>query len=125
MQTLLANDLQGLRVFAKSFENCTEYTRMTADVIAAALCCFSDDTFTKPTIIIDGLSTTESDKVKKRLKSKGIRYHKIRGMRDENSPILRLADSLAGLLRDASEGNPQSRGIAKEFSLLGILTTQK
>ena len=125
MQTLLVNDFGTLRVYAQEFQNSTEYTRITAATIVAAIRGVCDEQSVKPTITIDGLNNKEREKVRKRLKGDGIRYRKIRGMRDENSALLRLADSFAGLLRDASEGDPQSGEIAEKFRLLGVLTTQK
>jgi len=41
--------------------------------------------------------------VRTELKRLKIRYRKIRGMKDEQNTFLRLADALAGFLRDAHE----------------------
>jgi hypothetical protein len=55
------------------------------------------------TIVIDGLSKTDVQKVSTQLKSLNVHYHKIRGLEDEQSSFLRLADSIAGFLRDCQE----------------------
>jgi len=44
-----------------------------------------------------------------------IKYDKIRGMKDEQDAVLRLADSIAGLLRDFCENQPYTKSILNMF----------
>lgn len=56
-------------------------------------------------ITIDGLNKSERDKIRKELKSLNISYGKIKlGLKDEQEVLLRLADALAGFIRDYLEG---------------------
>jgi hypothetical protein len=55
------------------------------------------------TVIIDGLNDKEKDRVRNALKKLKIKYRNIRGMKDEQNSLLRLADSIAGFLRDLNE----------------------
>ena len=56
-------------------------------------------------ITIDGLNKRERAKIRKELKSLNIRYDKIKiGLKDEQEVLLRLADGLAGFIRDYLEG---------------------
>ncbi|OGL87739.1 hypothetical protein A3I42_02585 [Candidatus Uhrbacteria bacterium RIFCSPLOWO2_02_FULL_49_11] len=51
-------------------------------------------------VVIDGKKPKwEERRLKKVLRDKGVSVSKVRGVRDESEPCLRLADALAGLLR--------------------------
>ena len=40
------------------------------------------------------------------MRKKGIRTEKVRGLKDERDEFIRLADAIAGFVRDAQEGSP-------------------
>lgn len=65
----------------------------------------------RATIVIDGLSKNLEKQFSTSLRKLDIKVNKVKGARDESSPLIRLADSLAGLLRDAYEGDK----ILKDF----------
>lgn len=92
-------------VYYASFFQTKEYVALTAFALAQAISIHSDKLPTESTIIIDGLKSAEQTKVSKLMKIFNIKYAKIRGARDESEPVLRLADSIAGLVRDAEEKN--------------------
>jgi hypothetical protein len=73
-------------------------------------------------VIIDGLNNKDREVVRKVLKESKIKYRKIRGMRDEQSVFLRLADAMAGFLRDAVEGQEYTRLFLKNLQALQIVT---
>lgn len=54
-------------------------------------------------IIIDALSRSDAQKIRNQLKLLKIHYRVIKGLKDEQSVLLRLADSMAGFLRDCHE----------------------
>lgn len=66
-------------------------------------------------ILIDGLKDKEMEKVRKELKKLKIIYNRIRGLKDEQDIILRLADSIAGFLRDCAEKQKYTKPILKKF----------
>ena len=92
-----------------SFFQTKEYVALTAFALAQAILMYSDKLPTESTIIIDGLKSAEQIKVSRLMKIFNIKYEKIRGARDESEPVLRLADSIAGLVRDAEEKNDFSQ----------------
>jgi len=55
------------------------------------------------------------EEVRKELKKLKIHYRKIRGMKDEQSVFLRLADGIAGFLRDCFEKQPYIKMLLKKF----------
>lgn len=89
--------------YFSSFHNTKEYIALTAFTLVQAIITYSKDTIPECVIIIDGLSDKDQAKVLKVIKAFKIRYKKIRGPKDESEPVLRLADSLAGLVRDNEE----------------------
>lgn len=73
------------------------------------------------TIIIDGLNDKEKDIIRWQLKKLKIHYQQVRGMKDEQSVFLRLADSMAGFLRDAFEKQKYAIPLFSKFSKEGII----
>lgn len=58
----------------------------------------------KVSVFIDGLRRKEILMIKTGLRRIGLRTEKVRGVKDENSAIIRLADAIAGLVRKKVEG---------------------
>lgn len=69
----------------------------------------------KATVTIDGLKRMEQLRVSKSLRELGVLTKKVRGGRDESEPIIRLADRIAGLIRDSIE---DGRGLGRARSQL-------
>lgn len=96
------------KIFYRIFHNSKEYEDLMVLVIAQAINLyierngFSDY---KATVVIDGLKVTEAKRVAKSLRLLGIKTRRVRGEKDESNALLRLADALAGLIREADEGN--------------------
>jgi len=64
-------------------------------------------------IYVDGLTKSKRCEYSQRLHKYGIYTHKVQGvMRDENNSLVRLADSVAGFVRDVLDGD---RGEAKRL----------
>jgi len=61
----------------------------------------------KVTITVDGLSKTIAARMASEFRKLGIKTRKIVGKKDESSAIIRLADAIAGLVREAHEGRPE------------------
>ena len=56
-------------------------------------------------VYVDGLSKTKRRAYTQALRAQGVLVHQVRGIpKDENSPLTRLADALAGFVRDALSG---------------------
>ena len=89
-----------------------EYIHLTTLSIAKAILSKDIDEYAA-TIVIDGLTKKDTEKVKKDLKSLKIRYDAIRGMKDEQSAFLRLADCMAGFIRDYREKKPYADELFK------------
>ena len=83
----------------------TDYLPRTAEAIvnSANACCPG----AQLTVIVDGLKEAEKAVITTTLRRSGVRFRGVKvGCRDESYPLLRLADALAGFLRDVREGDP-------------------
>ncbi|MDP1743334.1 MAG: DUF3800 domain-containing protein [Candidatus Amesbacteria bacterium] len=109
-------------VYYASFFQTKEYVALTAFTLAQAILMYSDKLPMESTIIIDGLKSSEQEKVSRLMKIFNIKYAKIRGARDESEPVLRLADSIAGLVRDAEEKNDVSQKLLSLIKSYDVIT---
>lgn len=75
----------------------------------------------KVTIAIDGLSKNLRPRVGRSFRELGIKTRNVHGERDEASPIIRLADVIAGVVREASEDRAEYkelRALLKRYKKL-------
>ena len=54
-----------------------------------------------------------------------IPVRKVRGMKDESSSLVRLADALAGFIRDSLEGQPYAKELDQALKVAGRTTELK
>lgn len=66
------------------------------------------------TVIIDGLSGADVRKFGRGLRALRVSVRKVRGIDDERDALVRLADALAGFVRDYVEGQPYAVRIFRE-----------
>lgn len=108
-------------IFYSCYHSSKEYSQLTSLTIAKAVLMKNEQGYLV-TILIDGLNNKEREVVRKELKKLKIKYRKIRGVKDEQNVFLRLADSMAGFLRDATEGQNYSKKLFKHFQNKKIIT---
>jgi hypothetical protein len=102
------------RVWYAVYRNIRDYIALTAQTITRALQQVPLKDY-RVTIEVDGFNKAELDHVRRALKTAKIRYDKLRGPRDESQVFLRLADALAGFLRDSQEGQPYTKNLLSQF----------
>jgi hypothetical protein len=73
------------------------------------------------TIVVDGLSGQSIDRFKKSLRQRNINARKVRGVRDESEPLIRLADAIAGFVRDFIEGKAYAAEYYEQAVKNGVL----
>jgi hypothetical protein len=111
-------------IFYSIHANTRDYIRLTSDAIAEAFTQRARGPYTV-TVAIDGLSPTSAQKVAKHLKAEGIHYRKVRGVRDESSAWIRLADAIAGFVRDVQENKPYTSTLYSYLTQQGLLSEIK
>lgn len=102
------------------FNDTKEYVALTTFTIAQAIYLKTKKDY-HATIIIDGLNTKERERVLKGLKIFHIKYRKVRGLKEEASPFLRLADAIAGFLRDYIEDKKYAKKIARKNKIFKLI----
>lgn len=75
----------------------------------------------KLSVIIDGLKKNEEGRIGKRLRELGIHSKKVRGARDQSEPLIRLADRIAGLVRDAQNDGQVYETAVKQLEADNII----
>lgn len=103
--------MQGILFFSKYQSNA--YVDLTILTVAKAILYKSEKEY-KATIIVDGLKNAEIKKFAAGLRKLRIRMRKVRGARDESDPIIRLADAIAGFLRDYRDGAGYAQSLYKQ-----------
>lgn len=106
--------LQG-SLFYALYKDTKDYLKLVAKTLAKAVIVFSEGRDYQATIYIDGLRKTEIKEVVKFLSMEGIKRRKVKGLRDESSAYLRLADALAGFFRDYEEGESYTKELFQLF----------
>ncbi len=73
-------------------------------------------------MFVDGLKRSERHRFSAGLKRLNVRVRKVRGVRkDENDPFIRLADAIAGFVRDYLEGNEKVADCYRRAESKGII----
>lgn len=96
------------KVFYQIYQNSKDYLNLTATFIVKTLNLYAQSRFLddyKAIVLIDGLNQREQEQVTRILRRSGIKTRTVRGLSDEASSIIRLADTIAGLTRESFEGN--------------------
>ena len=97
------------------------YRTLTLDTVADALEWRAGGRPYKATVVIDGLRREEVRAVGIELRRRRIPAKKVRGARDESHALVRLADALAGFVRDAEEGHREHAALRDRASAAGML----
>ena len=108
-------------LFYAVYEGTKEYVRLTTNAVVQAVGVGAEEEY-RVTVVIDGLNEKDVRRVALGLRQRRVRYRGVRGMQDGASAFLRLADVLAGFLRDYEEGETYTKDIVERLSARGVLT---
>ena len=100
LRTVIAEPtLRDVMLFSYVFRETTNYDNATIQSIAH-LMDFLQPTDAQAYVYVDGLPKTKCHEYKTCLRKFGCSVKKVSGLNDENEPLIRLADALAGASRD-------------------------
>lgn len=105
------------KIFYREYTDTKVYQDLTAIVITQALNLYAQSRHIsnfRATVIVDGLNERERQKTSKILHRAGI-HGKVRGLKDQSSALIRLADSIAGLIRHKNTGDNALEDIVKKM----------
>jgi|SRR5579872_4190209 len=108
-------------IFYSMYPDGKAYTHLTSLSVAKAVLAKKENNYSV-TVIIDGLTRKDTEKVRRDLKQLQVKYDNIRGMKDEQSVFLRLADCFAGFIRDYIEKQSYAEELFKRLRKRGIIT---
>lgn len=120
IQELLENSGFRGKILYTTFSSATNYLDATIDAIASALAKKAGRN-TKATIIIDSLGKREGKAVGTGLRKRNVRIEKVRGLPHKRDEFIRLADAIAGFVRDALEGAPYAHPLYQEAVRLAVI----
>ncbi len=115
LEAVFSLSLIAKSLFYSVYDEGVKYSELTAYSLAKAILNRYKREEIIATVIIDGLNDKEREIVQKGLKSLDIHYNKVRGMKDEQSVFLRLADAVAGFMRDFFQKEKYAVEIMKEI----------
>jgi hypothetical protein len=91
------------RLFFCRFQETREYLTCVCESLARVTTALAGTTPTPVAAFIDGLGREERHQVGTLLRRRHLMVDKVRGLRDESDELIRLADAIAGFVRDQLE----------------------
>jgi hypothetical protein len=109
--------LSKTKIYYSEYGDKTEYSRLVGSHIAKSIINYVADSDYKAKIFIDKTNKPVLEQIKKEIKAFRVHYQKIRGLSDGSSSLIRLADSLCGIVRDLSKNRKSEsfRKLLKRF----------
>lgn len=121
---LIPSRLKG-KIFYRAYSDTKAYQDLTAVVITQALNVYAQSRGIRSfeaTVVIDGLNDKQRHKTSNILRRSGV-HGKVRGLKDESNALIRLADTIAGLVRDHLSATKEMQIIANKLIQEAIITT--
>lgn len=87
---------------------------------AKALKAVTDEPY-EATIFVDGLGKSERHRFAGGLRKLRISVRKVRGVNDQSDEFIRLADAIAGFVRDALHGNQSSTRLLDQAMRIEVI----
>jgi hypothetical protein len=106
--------------FYQTFSKTTHYLPCFIQAISNAIAKKAKQNY-KAVVLIDGFNKHDCIVVGSRLRARRVLIEKVRGLRDESDEFIRLADAIAGFVRDARDGKKYAQELYKEAVRNGFI----
>lgn len=110
----------GGKLYYALFEETTDYLTATVQAITDTLKATTLMDY-DATVFVDGLSRTLERAVGLSLRRSGSHVKKVRGLDEENDALMRLADAVCGLVREAIQGEAAFEALRQRCVESGVL----
>ena len=120
IERILDRDLFGGSIFYSEYADTTNYPTLIVETLARVLG-RQDLRDRKIIIFIDGIGRTERRRVSVALRRRGVQPKKVRGLHHGSDEFIRVADAVAGFVRDYLEGKDYATKIYERASSGQIL----
>lgn len=107
-------------IFYSKYEQTQAYTDLTILTTAKAILQKVKMNYSA-TILVDGLGRKERQRFAAGLRRLRIKVRKVRGIRDQSDAFIRLADAIAGFVRDYLEGDKATKKLYEDAIERGIV----
>jgi len=91
-------------IFYSKYHNTRAYVDLTILTTAKSLLNKAQEPY-EATIFVDGLKRKERHRFAAGLRKLKVKVRKVRGIREQSDEFIRLADAIAGFIRDSLDGN--------------------
>jgi len=95
--------LPNLEIYVKIFKKEKNYFFNTINSIIQSIKCLKNYRQNKFVVIIDGMPKAKIQQAVKLIRQEKIQIDKLKGLKDEQDALLRLADNIAGLVREINK----------------------
>jgi len=119
-QLIQIKGLVGLLYYGQ-YQDSRAYVDLTVLSIVAAILDTTEGSPYKATVIVDGLKRGEQRRIATALRKYNVRLDKVRGAREQSDEFIRLADAVAGWVRDSVEEYGDMRLFFTRAKRRGIL----
>lgn len=113
LERILSSKMFKNKIYYSLSKDTKSYKEMTLITIASAITAAKDQEYYQALVYIDGLSKSEIPKVGSALRKIGIHTEKVRGIKDEDDAVIRLADAISGLIREQYQGISYTKKLCK------------
>lgn len=113
LERILNSKMFKNKIYYSLSKETKSYKEVTLITVASAITAAKDQEDYQALVFIDGLSKSEIPRVGSSLRKIGIHTEKVRGIKDENNAIIRLADAISGLIREQYRGILYAKKLCK------------
>lgn len=121
MQGILDSRLFVNKISYAAFADSRDYQELTIIATSKAIISTAPLNNYEASVYIDALGGKERMEVAAGLRQRHIKIKKVRGIRDQSNALIRLADAIAGFVRDYLEGNEEIKIIYKKALQEGLI----
>lgn len=107
-------------IFYSKYEDAKSYTDLTILTTTKTILQKAKKPYSA-TILVDGLSKRERYRFAVDLRKLKVKVRKVQGISDQSDAFIRLADAIAGFVRDYLEGNTTMKRLYEEATRRGII----
>ena len=121
MKQIIESNLFKDSIFYSKYEESRAYVDLTILTTAKAVLRKAKKPY-EATILVDGLGRSERYRFAAGLRRLKIKVRKVRGIRDQSDAFIRLADAIAGFVRDYLEGDKIMKELYKKAAVKSIIS---
>lgn len=118
---ILQNNLFFNKIKYASFFGRKDFQELTIIATAKAIISVTPTINYEASVYVDGLGKEGRFIVGSGLRHRHVRVKRVRGLTDESNSIIRLADAIAGFVRDCLEGNNEMEELYKKAVSNGFI----